>query len=445
MRSPADRSSTAVGELRTVLLIAHECRPFNDPGHTVGAQRPYELARWLPEWGWRAEVLCHPHVDGAVPITVGRGGASRIVPVPGLVPPGHLAWIHVAAAGRGRVGKAVASAATLALLPRGDWSRRWRPCAARAAIERIEAGRSGVHPPVDVVVGEYGPDAGLWAARDAARATGVPWVGDFRDPWGLGFPPGRRVLPFRYYGRAMSGVAAVVDVSKPWSEHNRRLTGASAFVVPNGYDPDDVPAPSAIGRRRDDVFRIVVSGSLAADHPLALLARALIRLGHETGPAIVLEYRGYQPALFESMLAGARSDRVAVFASAPVPRAHHLTDAARAAVLVVPSAGGSDDPDPLLRAGKVPARLLELLPLGVPLLMVPGDGGLADAVLAETRAGVVCRTIDDVASTLEEWSRAQGAGLTYGPEPDRAEIERYSRRTLAGRFAAVLDEVVNRG
>ncbi len=429
----------AFDELRTALVIAHECRPFNDPAHTVGAQRPYELAKWLPEWGWRVEVLTRPHGPAAAPVRVGARGESVIVPVTSRPSRSRRERWHGALTARsGRAARAARSMLTLALLPSGDWSRSWRPAATRAAIERIESGRGGSASRVDVVVGEYGPDSGLWAARDAARATGLPWVGDFRDPWLRAFPPGRRAIPARFYRHATRGVAAVIDVSESLSDGNSSLTRARGFVVPNGYDPDDVPA-----RNAERTFRLLVFGSLPANNRLDIVADAL-RLVATPSTGLVVEYRGYDPERFLDVFSPVDSPSIEVRAGRPVDRDAHLADAACASALLIPSFGGSVSADPLFSSGIVPARLLEVLPLGVPVIMVPGDGGLGDDLLDRTGVGVVASTPEQVAATLEDWSRAHQAGVPCGPTPDRSEIEKYSRRALAGRFAAVLDEVVNR-
>src|SRR5262249_55313375 len=62
----------------------------------------------------------------------------------------------------------------------------WAKRAARVARER--AGRGDI----DVLLSSSPPDSVHLAARDVARATRLPWVADFRDPWiGLSFlrPP----------------------------------------------------------------------------------------------------------------------------------------------------------------------------------------------------------------------------------------------------------------
>ena len=37
---------------RCVLVFAHECAPYNRAESMIGAQRPAQFAKYLPEFGW---------------------------------------------------------------------------------------------------------------------------------------------------------------------------------------------------------------------------------------------------------------------------------------------------------------------------------------------------------------------------------------------------------
>ena len=66
-------------ELKTVLLFAHECAPYHHAEGTIGAQRPAQFAAHLPEFGWRAIVVCcdgkRRRVAGRPCRATGAGGA----------------------------------------------------------------------------------------------------------------------------------------------------------------------------------------------------------------------------------------------------------------------------------------------------------------------------------------------------------------------------------
>ncbi len=62
--------------MRTVLIYSYECVPYNRPGSTIGAQRPYQFAKLLPNFGWRTIVLCCDHQRRG---SVVRSDLSKVV------------------------------------------------------------------------------------------------------------------------------------------------------------------------------------------------------------------------------------------------------------------------------------------------------------------------------------------------------------------------------
>jgi hypothetical protein len=185
------KSALMGSSARTVLIFAHECAPYNRPESTAGAQRPAQFAKHLPEFGWRAIVVC---CDGAARGT-GRiealgaiadqarrrvreavPGSSIVVPTPSFPSHGLVDGLWRAAAPRGRAGSLARKALTVAKFPQGDYSYPWQPVA--RAVARAIANEV----PIDACVGEHSPDAGLFLAKWYSRRFGVPWVADFRDP-----------------------------------------------------------------------------------------------------------------------------------------------------------------------------------------------------------------------------------------------------------------------
>ena len=82
--------------MRTVLIFAHECSPYHNPMAMVAAQRPAQLAKYLPAHGWRAVVICRDF--GRREVTA----AVDDLDLPGLVQR-QLAAVH--AGGRTTVGE----------------------------------------------------------------------------------------------------------------------------------------------------------------------------------------------------------------------------------------------------------------------------------------------------------------------------------------------------
>lgn len=425
--------------MRTVLILAHQCHPFERRESIMGAQRAYQFAKWLPDFGWRAEVLCCPADPTRTEPTV--VGPSVITPVQPARDAGALdRWWRSLTAASSVPARLVRRALTLALLPSGDWSRAWREPARRIALERVRAGERGDLPRVNVLMGEHGPDAGLWAARDVARATGVPWVMDFRDSvlatWPIGLSrtlirPGLRLM--------LRGVRATVNVNPHWAEIDGALSQAPAFVIPNGYDPD-----AAFVSRPADRFSVVIYGSLRQSHRLDILVdcltvlRARYRL---TADTFELAYFGLQGEKLAAIAASKGVDDL-VRPAGFVARADLLRTVAAAQAVVVPTIDPSIEREPLFRKGCVHGKMIEVLPLGTPIVFVPGDQGYADDLLRRTNAGVVAADTEGLAAVLGNWFDRWQHGLPYGPTPVKREVERLSRREGARNLSQLLDQVV---
>ena len=201
----------------TLLIFAHECAPYNRPKSTIGAQRPAQFAKHLAAYGWRTIVVCCDNErrglnnrkqtlgivreETRLALAETPGDESIVIPTPSLASDGPRDFLWRATFdGEKPLSNPMAATArrllTEAKFTTGDWSQNWQPCA-RAAAE-IVAGKVKI----DMVLGEHGPDAGLFLARWFSDKFSVPWVADFRDPIAQGFSGVTRVL----YARAAKRV-----------------------------------------------------------------------------------------------------------------------------------------------------------------------------------------------------------------------------------------------
>lgn len=446
-----------MSQLRTVVIFAHQCAPFHRPESTIGAQRPAQFAKYLPEFGWRAVVLCCDHraldhgvaadenVDGQVVRALREGEADRsvIVPLRPLPWDGVLdrAWRRVQASNgtAGMVRRSVRKALTMAKFVTGDYSQAWQPVARRAAEAVARLAR------VDACVGEHSPDAGLFLGRWFSARYGVPWVADFRDPILRPFSPVARRI-YRPIARYLVSTATrTINVTPYWSQLDEELFGIPSTTIPNGFDEDEF---AHAGRSRNARFTVAFVGSVNQGmHPTVFFdgVRELCRL---EGDRIVDEfrfvYRGHTSTRMAALAAAAGVERLCDIRSA-VPREEALGIMIGADVLLLLSALTSPQENEYIVRGLYPGKVFEYFGARRPILCVPGDGGQLDELVLRTRTGQVLGTPDAIARYLSDalsyWRR--GDGLPYAP--DDAEVTRYSRRAGSRQLAEVLDAVVAEG
>ena len=111
--------------------------------------------------------------------------------------------------------------------------------------------------PVDVVVTTGPPHSMHLIGLALQRATGLPWIADFRDPWstmdylddfGLTASSHRRLEAME---REVIQTADRVLVTSPGALRELGVDSSKGVVIPNGWDrddfPDTLPEPSAHG------------------------------------------------------------------------------------------------------------------------------------------------------------------------------------------------------
>src|SRR5581483_9749703 len=188
------------------------------------------FAKYLPEFGWRAVVLCCDHrapgqgiaADSAIEEHVaralqeGEAECSVVIPLRPLPWDGMLdrAWrrVQTSNGGAGMLRRSVRKALTMAKFATGDYSQAWQPVARRAADVVARSAQ------VDACVGEHTPDAGLFLGRWFSARYDVPWVADFRDPILRPFSPAARRIYRPIARRLVSTAARTIAVTPYWSQ-----------------------------------------------------------------------------------------------------------------------------------------------------------------------------------------------------------------------------------
>jgi hypothetical protein len=440
---------------RTVLIFAHECAPYNRPESTIGAQRPAQFAKWLPEFGWRAIVICcdaaHRRVAHRSDLAaIRREVKSRladanpdnsiVIPTPSLVSDGILdALAQSFYTGRARRlpgARCLRKPLTALKLFTGDYSQSWQPCAIAAAEEVEEGGR------IDACLAEHSPDAGLYLARRSSMCLGVPWVADFRDP---ALQPLGRLASAIYepwLRRLLRSAAVTINVNPYWASLDRSYFGRPAECVPNGFDPSEFPA--APPRRHSGRLHVVYLGSIL--HPYQRMEifldglRALKESDPDRRSPVLFTYIGGADREVRQ-LADDRSVGDFVRTMGRIERPAALAVAGEADVLLVLGAV-AERADLWYSRGYVPGKLLEYLGLRKPILCVPSDRGFVDELLRETRAGTTRDTPSEVAAFLAVCARTLQTGHPLDFRPDAKALARYSRWNQAGRVAEILDRCV---
>jgi len=308
----------------------------------------------------------------------------------------------------------------------------------------------------DVIMATGNPFVLFRYAARLSREFAIPWVADYRDPW------------------SQDKRRQIYRVSRPWvaALERRYVTSASAIttvadsvrdllaglhprtqisVVLNGYDPEAMAAARGIEPPRAPLT-LAFTGSIYGWHPVESVFSQLDahNAAHVDGPVHLMmvgvagrdEIEGTLRARFPALAARTTftarlsNDRMA----AEVARAHaflmfnnyaypgtKIFDylALQRRILLC----YADDPE----ARALKARYYNIdEPSGA-------DDRVLERIVEATRSGVVVRDAPHLRRVLDALQRelAEEGSIVC----DTGDIEEYSRRTQAGRLAAILREV----
>lgn len=400
---------------RSILILCSSFYPRNTPG----AHRVAKMAKYLPEFGWTPVVLCPDWNSVNDPWYQDPGLIDR--------DPCEVVRVPYPVDNRTKMRKAW-------LVYSGRFFPHLAPFALRRAMQN--RGMQLLHErKFDLLLASCPPTVVLTVAHGLAGAFGLPLVVDFRDiPDELG--PRLSLTRRREMGLQTAlcrGARGLTTVSAPLADRLASRNDTPVHVILNGYDPEDFPAPEP---RAQPAFDIVYCGGLTdGRHPGPLLA-ALDRMIGEDGRLIekarVCFYGALERQLKE--LTQGRRCRSLIHNMGRIPHAQNIRVQQQAAVLLLLSHRQG--------LGVMTSKVFEYLGAGRLILSVPGDGGVTDALLHETQAGVVAPTPGEIARILrgwlDEWRRT--GRVTYRGRADR--IEQYTRRNQTSRLAEILNRIV---
>jgi glycosyltransferase involved in cell wall biosynthesis len=433
-----------LGAVSRVLFIAYHFPPVGG----AGVQRATKFVRYLPEFGWDAEVVTGPlgsigdsyTTDETLSEELPAGLEVRRLRGPEPVPATRWRrraerWLRLPTA----------------------WSRWW--------IDGVtEAGRQA--PAIDLVFATMSPFESCSAAQRLSRHHGVPWVADLRDPWAMDemrvYTTGlHRRLELRRMERSLRSAEAIVMNTAEAAERLRStfpsLARKQIHAIPNGFDASDFGARPPRGP--EGPFRIVHTGYLHTEFGLRHRRKGAMNriLGGTLGDVDILTRSHVflleaverlfdrRPDLREAVvveLAGGmdRHDEEAIRVDwartyGYVEHAEAIRLMQSADLLFLPM----HDVEPPRRAGIVPGKTYEYLASGSPILAAIPDGDARD-LLERAGSAFVSRPADvaGMSRLIEEQVDRRASGLPQ-PSPRPEVLASYERRHLTERLAGVLD------
>lgn len=423
------------------------------PAGGAGVQRTLKFVRYLPDFGWTPHVVVPDNADYPVtdPSLANEVRDAHVVPSRILEP--YRLYRRLTGRSGGSLDVATLSKS---VEEKARWSERcaewvrrtlfipdarmgWIPFAARTA--RRVAKETGAL----VLYSTAPPYSTHVAARNVHRATGIPWVADFRDSWVDWLSaPKRRGLPRRIdeglEGSVLAEASAVVTVSEgvaaDLASRHPGTRDDRWHVIHNGFDPADFEgtAPDRLGAPAD-TFVLTYSGTLYGPRDPQTLMDALdimAATGHPLVRRLRLHFVGRvaDPIRLRIRASGvAESARFLDYV--PHERAVSLASGSDALLLIVDDVPQS--------AGILTGKLFEYIGLERPILALAPDGEAATIVRELGGRHVRPRDVDGMVAALDGMWEAFRAGAES--EARVADVEPFTRRAQTKQLAALFDRV----
>jgi glycosyltransferase involved in cell wall biosynthesis len=429
--------------VKVIFLFAYECFPYNRTGSTIGAQRPYYMAKSLVALGWRPVVFCCS-TDNRIGVKkkellnyvshllsdiekYNRDGVYML-PIPALRGSNLLVdlWykcIHIRDNGtfkyRSSIGAFLGGIISfINLLRFNDYSCNWH----KAALIAAEALK--IRFPPSFIIGEHSPNAGLYAARLFANKYQIKWMCDFRDP-AIQFAPTFLHNYVNYKIRHLLASASFTSNVNPyWSELDKKSYRLPSITVTNGFVEEEYKG-SGIDIE-DTRFKLVYYGKIGSQQNIEPLfsAMAILKERIPSG-AFCLYYFGFAHKKIHGFVDSFKLHQYVEIQSF-VDRISMMSTLKKFQMGIVLSTDPSMDSAAIFKKGFYPGKLFEFLGASIPVLCIPGDKAQMANFLIETEMGVSLGLPEDIANYLEEAIRNWQRG-TYKKEINHEKRAKYTR------------------
>ncbi|MFH1031502.1 MAG: glycosyltransferase [Chloroflexota bacterium] len=316
--------------------------------------------------------------------------------------------------------------------------KNWKPFAIRAGDELLRQEK------IDAIISSSPPVTSHLIASELRRRYKIPWIADLRDLWSqnhnYSYGPLRKAFDRRLERKIFSATDALITVSQQWAEKLEALhKGKMICTITHGFDPKEINIPPV---QLTPKFTITYTGSIytGKQDPTKLLValNALISDGVMQPGDIEVSFYGSKVDWLDNEIERRGLSRIAKQYGG-VPREVALQKQRQSQLLLLL------DWDSKEETGVYTGKIYEYLAARRPILAIGGSiNSVVHTLLIETKAGVHAPSVDDIKNILRNLYleyKAKGEAVYQGID---AEVNKYSHREMARKFADILDCIVKK-
>ena len=431
--------------MKRVLIISY----YWPPSGGSGVQRWLKMSKYLPEYGWQPVI--YTTKDAEYPITDPTlekdvAPEAKVIRRP-IVEPYNFYKKFLGLKKQEKIKAGFASESKksgwkerLSVWIRGNFFIPDARCWWVKPSVRYLKHYLKEHP-VDAIISTGPPHSMHLIALKLKKQFDVPWIADFRDPWTeIDFYDELHLTRWadrkqhKLEWQVLTQADEVVTVSWNWAKGLERLGNRDVQVIQNGYDWVFNPTEEKL--TLSEAFTLTHLGVIGPARNAPTLWQALRELKEEIeGFSKSLKIRlvgQVDQSVVQNLDTCGLTENTELITHVPHDEVKRIQDTTQILLLLVNNAPNAK--------GILTGKLYEYLASGRPILAIGPEDGDAARLLKETQAGFIVDFEDK--DKMKKVIRALYQKYLEGglPPNETKEIERYSRKALAGEYAALLNK-----
>ena len=299
--------------------------------------------------------------------------------------------------------------------------------------------------PVDAIISTGPPHSMHLIAMALKETTGLPWIADFRDPWteidyyqDLHLTRWADHKHHRLEHEVLTKADKVVTVAPDGARRLGRIGNRNVRVIYNGFDRDDDATAEVTPSEKFSITYLGVLSKIQNPEKLWEAIGELVSENAKFNNDLQINMIGQ----IDSSVAKSIGENGLNGSTTYLPYLPHEQVSAvhRSSTLLLLLLMPDSEP----RAkGLLTGKLFEYLASGRPILCIGPEDGDAARVINEANAGTTIG-FDDKDKMKDTLKSLYQKYLNHNlPNNPNADIERYSRRALAGEYASLLEKSIN--
>lgn len=293
----------------------------------------------------------------------------------------------------------------------------------------------------DAIISSSSPVTSHFIAKELREKYEIPWIADLRDLWTQNhyyhYSSYRKFIERRLEVRTLSLAGALTTVSQPLAEKLKELhKGKKIYAITNGFDPDEKNIRATLS----DKFNITYTGYLYKGkrdpEPLFKALQKLISDGSIEPDDIEVDFYGYTEGWLEIDIHKYGLQNV-VKAHGLIPRGEAIKKQREAQLLLLLT---WNDPK---EVGVYTGKIFDYLSAQRPILSIGISGGVVEELLTKTSAGIHASTQEEIEDVLRKFYYEFKLKGKVGYSGINSEIEKYSQKEMARKFAEVLNDITS--